>query len=93
MAEALHRELNKTTFAEVDGQKQKITKMEAAVKRLIDKSIGGDMSAFRVLSVLSSVLNNQESAVPSSAELEAADQEIIDRLVRQLAGAAREERS
>jgi hypothetical protein len=89
MAETLHNELSQTTVVDVGGKKKTVTKMEAAVKRLIEKSISGDMSAFRVLSVLSHVLHSEETG-PNSEEMEAADWEIVQGLVRQLASAPQE---
>jgi hypothetical protein len=89
MAETLHNELSQTTVVDVGGKKKTVTKMEAAVKRLIEKSISGDMSAFRVLSVLSHMLHSEETG-PNSEEMEAADWEIVQGLVRQLASAPQE---
>ena len=53
------------------------------MKRLIDKSIAGDMSAFRVLSVLTQVLS--DSFGGSISELEPLDQKGLDNLYRRFA--------
>ena len=66
---------------EKTNEKRTITKLEAAIQRLVDNAVEGDNYAFRVLSVLTQVLYEPEKA-PTSAELEAADQKALDILVR-----------
>ena len=83
MAAVLQDALRETITVFQDGKRKTITKMEAAVKRLIDKSIAGDMSAFRVLSVLTQVLSDSPSS--SISELEALDQKVLDNLFRKVA--------
>ena len=81
MATVLHKELSQMVVVAQGNQKKKITKMQAAVKQLVDKALQGDMYAFRVLSVLTQALIDPAGA-PTSAELEAADQKVLDMLVR-----------
>jgi Family of unknown function (DUF5681) len=66
---------------EKTNEKRTITKLEAAIQRLVDNAVEGDNYAFRVLSVLTQLLHEPEKA-PTSAELEAADQKVLDILVR-----------
>ena len=75
---------------EKTNEKRTITKLEAAIQRLVDNAVEGDNYAFRVLSVLTEVLREPEKA-PTSAELESADQKVLDLIVRRFAvpGAAR----
>lgn len=75
---------------EKTNEKRTITKLEAAIQRLVDNAVEGDNYAFRVLSVLTQVLHEPEKA-PTSAELEAADQKVLDLIVRRfaVAGAGR----
>jgi len=75
MAQTLQQQLSESIEVLVDGKRTVITKMEAAVRRLIDKAINGDMSAFRVLSVLSQVLSDSPSV--SSSELEELDKKVL----------------
>ena len=84
MATVLQKELSQTVVVAHGNQKKKITKMQAAVKQLVDKALQGDMHAFRVLSVLTQALIDPASA-PTSAELEAADQKVLDMLVQSFA--------
>ncbi len=81
LATALTRTLSKTIEVEEDGKKETITKMEAAVRRLVDEALTGSMQAFRVLLVLNHLLQDPPNT-PSSSELEAADQKILDMMVR-----------
>jgi hypothetical protein len=46
MTTALTRTLSQTVEVEEDGKTITITKMEAAVKRLVDEAIDGDMHAY-----------------------------------------------
>jgi len=69
-----------------DGTTKTMTKMEAAVKRLVEEAINGDMYAFRVLSVLSQAMQEAEGSA-TSAELEDADKKILETLFRRFAPA------
>ena len=84
MATVLQKELSQVVVVGQGNQKKKITKMQAAVKQLVDKALQGDMYAFRVLSVLTQALIDPAGA-PTSAELEAADQKVLDILARSFA--------
>jgi len=86
MATVLQKELSQMVVVGQGNQKKRITKMQAAVKQLVDKALQGDMHAFRVLSVLTQVLNDPAGA-PTSAGLEAADQKVLDILVRSFTAA------
>ena len=66
---------------EEDGSKITVTKMEASVRRLVDQALGGDLQAFRVLMIFNQAMQGPESSL-SAAELEAADQKVLDMLVR-----------
>ena len=88
MATVLRETLSQTIVVFENGQRKSITKMQAAVRRLVDESIAGDMSAFRVLSVLTQVLNDSPNG--SSSELEASDQKVIANLMQQFTHAPRQ---
>lgn len=88
MTTALTRALSETVEVEAeDGTTITITKMEAAVKRLVNEAIDGDMHAFRVLSVLTQVLQN--SPADGSDNVEGTDREVMQSLMRRLAAASR----
>ena len=88
MTTALTRTLSEPVEVEAeDGNTVTITKMEAAVKRLVDEAINGDMHAFRVLSVLTQVLQNP--AGDDSENIEGTDREVMQSLMRRFAAASR----
>jgi hypothetical protein len=88
MTTALTRTLSEPVEVEAeDGNTVTITKMEAAVKRLVDEAINGDMHAFRVLSVLTQVLQNP--AGDDSENIEGTDREVMQSLLRRFAAASR----
>jgi len=88
VATVLEKTLSQTVEVvdEKTQKKTKITKLEAAIQRLVDNAVEGDNYAFRVLSVLTQILHEPEKA-PTSAELEAADQKILNMLVHRFASA------
>ena len=81
LATALTRTLSQTIEVEDNGKKETITKMEAAVRRLVDEALTGSLQAFRVLLVLNHLLQDPPSA-PTGSELESADQKVLDMMVR-----------
>ena len=89
LATALTRTLSQTIEVEEDGKKETITKMEAAVRALVDEALTGSMQAFRVLVVLNHLLQDPSSPAAAS-ELEAADQKILDMMVRRFSTASGE---
>ena len=80
----MQRALKETIVVVEEGKKKTISKMEAAVKRLVDKAIAGDMSAFRVLSDLSRILEDSPERA-TSADLELADQKLLESLLSRFA--------
>lgn len=80
LATVLQNALNDTVTVVENGKEKTISKMEAAVKRLVDKAIAGDMTAFRVLSDLTRVLDDS-AGHPTSADMEPADQKLLASLI------------
>jgi hypothetical protein len=80
MATLLRKSLSETVVIVEGGKKRTITKMEAAVRRLVDKAITGDMTAFRVLSDLTHILDDSAGHA-TSADLEVADQKLLASLI------------
>jgi hypothetical protein len=79
LAAVLEETLSETIVIIEDGERREVTKMRAAVQQLVDKAVGGDMHAFRVLSVLTQVLEESESRAPT-ADLAEADQKTLQSL-------------
>src|SRR5712672_1690957 len=81
LATVLEHTLNETVVIVEDGEKRTVTKMEAAVRRLVNSATSGDRHAFRTLSALT--LSTEDSTTPqSAAELEEADRQILEELAR-----------
>jgi hypothetical protein len=75
LATVLEHTLNETVVIVEDGEKRTVTKMEAAVRSLVNSATSGDMHAFRALSALT--LSAEDSTTPeSAADLEEADRKI-----------------
>jgi hypothetical protein len=82
LATVLEQTLNETVVIVEDGEKRTVSKMEAAVRRLVNSATSGDMHAFRVLSALT--LSMEDSRTPeSAADLAEADRKIMESLARQ----------
>ena len=81
LATVLEETLNESVVVTEGGEKRTVTKMEAAVKRMVRKATSGNIHAFRVLSAL--VLSSEESAPGlTTSELAASDQKILQSLAR-----------
>src|SRR5438309_5171205 len=52
LATVLEETLNETVVIVEDGEQRTVTKMEAAIRTLVNSATSGDMHAFRVLSAL-----------------------------------------
>lgn len=85
MTEILREGLGKTIQVVENGKPKTITKMEAVLNRLIDKSIVGDMAASRLLLVFAQVLSDSPNA--SGAELEELDKKVLETMFRKYAPA------
>ncbi len=82
----LKKTLSETIDVEENGETKTISKMEAAVRKLIDEAIAGDMQAFRVLSVLTQALQDPATG-RSTAELESGDQKVLAILAQRFGSA------
>jgi hypothetical protein len=82
VAEIFEKALKAQVTIEENGEKTNVTKMEAAVKRLVDKASSGDMNAFRVLAAF--VQSSNDAAAASAAEgsdLKEADRKILEKML------------
>ena len=85
LATVLDETLNETVVIVEGGQKRTVTKMEAAVKQIVDKATSGDIHAFRVLSGLAR--SAEDSTVPdSTSDLAKEDRKVLESLARRFGG-------
>jgi uncharacterized protein DUF5681 len=87
MNSLITRALNRTVTVTENGRRKKITKREAIVMQLVNKSASADLTAIRMLFGLlsDSPTENQASEAPE-VHLEEADRFIMERLRQRLSG-------
>ena len=88
--------LNEPVYTTIDGHRRKITKREAIIKQMVDKSADADLRATKMLfDMLKEVEEKAGTASqPEPAQLTAPDREVVElfvaRLRRQIAAEAAE---
>jgi len=76
--------LNEPAFVTVDGERRKITKREAVVHQLVNKSATADLRATKMLFDMIKDVEQKASVtppVPEPRRLDAADMEVVQQLV------------
>ena len=76
--------LNEQVFVTVDGERRKITKREAVVHQLVNKSATADLRATKMLFDMIKDVEQKASvtsSVPEPRRLDAADKEVMQQLV------------
>lgn len=75
----LQRTLRERVVINENGRRCTITKLEAAIKQLVNRAAGGDMAAFRTLSVLAYSAEEQLATDNSSGtkQLSEVDQKVM----------------
>jgi hypothetical protein len=83
LATVLVRTLREQVVVNEGGQRKNITKLEAAVKQLANKAASGDLGALRQLFMLVDTVEqrSQEAATPMTS-LDAADQEVVQGMLK-----------
>ncbi|HET9743446.1 MAG TPA: DUF5681 domain-containing protein [Terriglobales bacterium] len=79
LSTVLQRALDEPVVIVKAGKEKRVSKMEAAVRRLVDKAITGDMSAFRLLSDLARMLDDSGTRL-TTEDLAIADQKLLQSL-------------
>jgi hypothetical protein len=86
IATVLENTLRQTVVVVDGSEKKRMSKLEAAVKQLVDKAIQGDMYAWRLLSVLAQAVSDSANP-PAIADLDQADQRMLQTIVSRFASA------
>jgi hypothetical protein len=75
----LQRTLRERVVINENGRRRTITKLEAAVKQLVNRSAGGDMNAFRMLFSLAQLAEEQLATdhVSTPVQFNEADQKVM----------------
>ena len=85
----LARALRETVVVNEGGRRRSITKLEAAVKQLVNKSASGEERAIRQLLALTEAVEARTEAAPSTHEsLPEADRVVMQSLVKRIRNAA-----
>ena len=90
LATVLERTLQEKVVINENGVRRTVTKLEAAVKQLVNKAAAGDLAALRQLTALAG--SSVEQGVDASTnQLAAADLEVMQGVLRRLEGCAKGE--
>jgi hypothetical protein len=84
LATVLERTLQERVVINENGIRKTVTKLEAAVKQLVNKSASGDLTAMRQLSALAGSAEVEAAAAQKETSMAEADQKIMNRLLEKL---------
>ena len=84
VATVLARTLREQVVVNEGGRRRSITKLEAAVKQIVNKAAGGDASSVRFLIGLAQMVEAQVETHETSAELPEADREVMANMLKRL---------
>jgi len=77
--------LNEPVYTTIDGHRRKITKREAIIKQMVDKSAEADLRATKMLFDMLKEVEQKASTAPAEpAKLTAPDREIVELFVARL---------
>ena len=83
LATVLERTLRERVVINENGRRKEITKLEAAIKQLVNKSASGDPTAIRQLLALVISAEERSSQTPASAsELSEVDQLVMQSIIK-----------
>jgi hypothetical protein len=81
LATVLERTLHEKVVINENGERKTVTKLEAALKQMVNKAASGDLAAMRLLSALASSTEAEEAATETKSALTESDQKIMNRLL------------
>jgi hypothetical protein len=84
LATALGRTLQEKVIINENGVRKSVTKLEAAVKQLVNKAAGGDLIAMRQLTAIVDSAESETTAAQDKADLAEVDRKIMNRLLERL---------
>jgi len=85
LATLLVAALDEPVYLTIDGRRRKITKREAIVTQMVDKSASADLRATKMLiDMLQEAERKAAAAAPEPAHLTAADEEVVANLLARL---------
>ena len=90
LATVLERTLQEKVVINENGVRRTVTKLEAAVKQLVNKSASGDLTALRQLTALARSAEEQVAEAPTK-QLADADLKVMQGVLKRLEGYAKGE--
>jgi hypothetical protein len=84
LATILERTLREKVVINENGMRKTITKLEAALKQLVNKAASGDLAAMRQLSALAGSAEIEAAASQKESSMVEADRKIMNRLLERL---------
>ena len=84
LATVLEQTLKEKVVINESGIRKTVTKLEAAVKQLVNKAASGDLVAMRQLSSLASSAEMEPATDQNGSTLEEADRKVMNRLLKRL---------
>ena len=76
----LHEALNEQVVVADNGRRRKITKRQAVIKQLVNRSAQGDLKAMQMLLGTMQNIEHRDEAEPAEATFDAADEKVIEQL-------------
>jgi len=89
LATVLERTLKERVVINENGVRRVVSKLEAAVKQLVNKAASGDLLAMRQLTALAGSDEIEASAARNKSDLPEADQKVMNRLLERLQKSAK----
>lgn len=87
LATSLERAMNERVFITENGQRKQISKLDAAVKQVVNKATSGDARAFQQIVSLARLVGGTDRAVPEALNSQA-DQQVLQQIVARFQAAS-----
>jgi Family of unknown function (DUF5681) len=81
----VHEALNEPVIIAENGRRRKVSKRQAIIKQLINRSAQGDLKALQMLlGVMQEIERRQEATEPIEITFDAGDAKVLDQLITRL---------
>jgi flagellar hook-basal body complex protein FliE len=81
----VHEALNEPVIVAENGRRRKVSKRQAIIKQLINRSAQGDLKAIQMLlDVMQEIERRQEATDPTATTFDAGDEKVLDQLITRL---------
>jgi flagellar hook-basal body complex protein FliE len=81
----VHEALNEPVIVAENGRRRKVSKRQAIIKQLINRSAQGDLKAIQMLlDVMQQIERRQEATDPTATTFDAGDEKVLEQLIARL---------